>query len=93
MVIGVGGIGLNVIQGLALSDALPIIAVDTNPAKEALARQFGATHFIDARPGLRPRRGGQGDLPERRRLRRSSASGHPALIRQAIDLLDWGGTA
>jgi len=46
VVIGVGGIGLNVIQGLALSDALPIIAVDTNPNKEALARQFGATHFI-----------------------------------------------
>jgi S-(hydroxymethyl)glutathione dehydrogenase/alcohol dehydrogenase len=46
VVIGVGGIGLNTIQGLALSDALPIIAVDTNPGKEALAREFGATHFI-----------------------------------------------
>ena len=46
VVIGVGGIGLNVIQGLALADALPIIAVDTNPNKEDLARQFGATHFI-----------------------------------------------
>ena len=33
-----------------LSDALPIIAVDTNPAKEAAARQFGATHFIAAGP-------------------------------------------
>src|SRR6185436_4998060 len=46
VVIGVGGIGLNVIQGAALSDGLPIIAVDTNPTKEAYARQFGATHFI-----------------------------------------------
>ncbi len=46
VVIGVGGIGLNTVQGLALSDALPIIAVDTNPAKEAVARAFGATHFI-----------------------------------------------
>ncbi len=50
VVIGVGGIGLNVIQGLALSDALPIIAVDTNPSKEGLARQFGATHFICPSP-------------------------------------------
>ena len=48
LVVGVGGIGLNVIQGAALADALPIIAVDTNPRKEALARQFGATHFINA---------------------------------------------
>src|SRR5690606_37883506 len=48
MVVGVGGVGLNVIQGAALADALPIIAVDTNPKKEALARQFGATHFVNA---------------------------------------------
>ncbi len=46
VVIGVGGIGLNVIQGLALADALPIVAVDTNPNKEDLAREFGATHFV-----------------------------------------------
>jgi len=52
VVIGVGGIGLNVIQGLALSDALPVIAVDTNPGKEALARQFGATHFICPSEGV-----------------------------------------
>src|SRR6478672_8319284 len=48
MVIGPGGIGLNVIQGLVLSDAYPIVAVDTNAAKEAAAREFGATHFIAA---------------------------------------------
>jgi S-(hydroxymethyl)glutathione dehydrogenase/alcohol dehydrogenase len=46
VVIGVGGIGLNVIQGARLAAALPIIAVDTNPNKEAAARQFGATHFV-----------------------------------------------
>ena len=42
--------------------------------RRRLARQFGATHFIDAGRRRRHRRGGQGDLPERRRLRRSSAS-------------------
>jgi len=46
VVIGVGGIGLNAIQGAALSDALPIVAVDTNPKKESFALEFGATHFI-----------------------------------------------
>ena len=47
-VFGVGGVGLNVIQGLRLSNASRIIAVDTVAGKEALARQFGATHFVDA---------------------------------------------
>jgi S-(hydroxymethyl)glutathione dehydrogenase/alcohol dehydrogenase len=45
-VIGTGGVGLNVIQGAALCGAEKIIAIDINPAKEALARRFGATHFL-----------------------------------------------
>ncbi len=47
-VFGVGGVGLNVIQGLRLSNASRIIAVDTVADKEQLARQFGATDFVDA---------------------------------------------
>ena len=91
LVIGVGGIGLNVIQGAALADALPIIAIDTNPKKEALARQFGATHFINAAE-VDTHRGGQGDLPERRRrlvrVRRPPGADPP----RRSTLLDWGGT-
>lgn len=45
-VIGCGGVGLNVIQGARLSGASRIIAVDMNPAKLALAMQFGATDGI-----------------------------------------------
>lgn len=45
-VFGCGGVGLNVIQGAALAGAYPIVAVDAQPAKEALARQFGASHFV-----------------------------------------------
>jgi Zn-dependent alcohol dehydrogenase len=45
-VYGCGGIGLNIVQGAALAGAAPIIAVDTNPAKMALAGQFGATHTL-----------------------------------------------
>lgn len=47
-VFGCGGVGLNVIQGARLVSALPIIAVDRNPGKRAVAMKFGATHFVDA---------------------------------------------
>ncbi len=47
-VFGAGGIGLNAVQGGALVDAHPIIAVDVNPAKLDYARSMGASHGIDA---------------------------------------------
>ena len=50
-VIGIGGVGLNVISGARLRGAGRIIAIDLNPAKEALARKFGATDFIAAGEG------------------------------------------
>ncbi|MCT8328390.1 Zn-dependent alcohol dehydrogenase [Albidovulum sediminis] len=46
VVIGAGGVGLNAIQGARLAGAARIIAVDTNPAKLAAARDFGATDGI-----------------------------------------------
>ena len=46
-VFGLGGIGLNVIQGARLVGADRIIGIDTNPKKEALARRFGMTDFIN----------------------------------------------
>ena len=47
VVFGLGGIGLNVIQGARLVGAAQIVGVDVNPAKEALARQFGMTDFVN----------------------------------------------
>jgi S-(hydroxymethyl)glutathione dehydrogenase / alcohol dehydrogenase len=47
VVFGLGGIGLNVIQGAKMVGADKIIGVDINPAREAMARQFGMTHFIN----------------------------------------------
>ena len=47
-VFGVGGIGLNVIQGAALVNAYPIIAIDLFDHKLRWARDFGATHTINA---------------------------------------------
>ena len=47
IVFGLGGIGLNVIQGLRLVGADMIIGVDINPGKEAWGRKFGMTHFVN----------------------------------------------
>src|SRR6202167_3376749 len=46
-VFGLGGIGLNVIQGARMVGADKIIGVDLNPARQAIARKFGMTHFIN----------------------------------------------
>jgi S-(hydroxymethyl)glutathione dehydrogenase/alcohol dehydrogenase len=49
IVFGLGGIGLNVIQGLKLVGAKRIIGVDLNPDKEQMARRFGMTDFVNPR--------------------------------------------
>jgi len=91
VVIGVGGIGLNAIQGVALSDGLPIIAVDTNPGKEAVALQFGATHFIcpdgpdfDLVAAVK-------EICPNGVAHVFECVGSIPLIRAGTDLLDWGG--
>src|SRR5690606_27634334 len=107
-VIGVGGVGLNVIQAARAKGASRIIAIDTLPEKEPFARDFGATDFVLSTPDL--------DLPARVRelvpfdgpavTAPTSGPfgvggvdyvfecvGHPALLQTALDLLDWGGTA
>ena len=47
VVFGLGGIGLNVIQGLRMAGADMIIGVDLNDDKKAMAEHFGMTHFIN----------------------------------------------
>ena len=47
VVFGLGGIGLNVVQGARMVGANMIVGVDLNPAREALARKFGLTHFVN----------------------------------------------
>ncbi len=47
VVFGLGGIGLNVIQGARMCGAEMIVGIDVNPAKRALAERFGMTHFVD----------------------------------------------
>jgi S-(hydroxymethyl)glutathione dehydrogenase/alcohol dehydrogenase len=47
VVFGLGGIGLNVVQGARMAGANMIVGVDLNPAREALGRKFGMTHFVN----------------------------------------------
>lgn len=47
VVFGLGGIGLNVIQGAKLVGANMIVGVDLNPSKKALAEKMGMTHFVN----------------------------------------------
>jgi len=47
VVFGLGGIGLNVIQGARLAGANLIVGVDINPKRKALAERFGMTHFVN----------------------------------------------
>lgn len=47
IVFGLGGIGLNVIQGLRLAGADMIVGVDLNPGKVEMAKRFGMTHFVN----------------------------------------------
>ena len=49
VILGAGGVGLNLIQGAALVSAYPIVAVDLADEKLHLARQLGATHCINAK--------------------------------------------
>ena len=47
VVFGLGGIGLNVLQGARLAGANMIVGVDVNPARRAMAEKFGMTHFVN----------------------------------------------
>lgn len=47
-VFGMGGVGLSVVMGAKAAGAWPIVAIDTLDAKESLARQCGASHFVNA---------------------------------------------
>ncbi|MFF0222851.1 alcohol dehydrogenase catalytic domain-containing protein [Streptomyces sp. NPDC004629] len=86
LVIGAGGIGLNVIQGARIAGALRIVAVDANPAKEAPARRFGATDFLTSADAVRNVLPNGADHA-------FECVGRTDLIRRAVDLLDRHGQA
>ncbi|MEG3627348.1 alcohol dehydrogenase catalytic domain-containing protein [Streptomyces poriticola] len=86
LVLGTGGIGLNVVQGARLAGALPIVAVDANPEKETVARRFGATHFLASADRVR-------DILPTGADHAFECVGRVELIRRAVDALDRHGQA
>ncbi len=92
VVFGLGGIGLNVIQGARMAGAGMIIGVDINPGRQALAEKFGMTHFVNPNEV-------EGDLvPYLVSLTRGGADysfecvGNTKLMRQALECCHkgWG---
>ncbi len=92
VVFGLGGIGLNVVQGARLAGAGMIVGVDINPSKKALAEQFGMTHFVNPQEV-------EGDLvPALVNLTKGGADysfecvGNTTLMRQALECCHkgWG---
>lgn len=90
VVFGCGGVGLNILQGAALCGAETIIAVDTNPTKMEIARQFGATHTVLSSESpikaIRELTGGRGAEHA------FEAVGIPELQEQAFKAIRPGGT-
>ncbi|GAA3848621.1 Zn-dependent alcohol dehydrogenase [Streptomyces lannensis] len=86
LVIGTGGIGLNVLQGARIAGASRIVAVDANPDKEPTARRFGATDFLDSVDEVR-------DVLPSGADHAFECVGRVELIRAAIDSLDRHGQA
>lgn len=94
-VIGCGGVGLSAIQGAKIAHAKQIIAVDVNPTKLEWAKEFGATHVVNARetdPVKAVREltedGWDGGVEFA-----FEATGIPMCTEQAIKMLSYGGTA
>jgi S-(hydroxymethyl)glutathione dehydrogenase/alcohol dehydrogenase len=92
VVFGLGGIGLNVVQGARMAGANMIVGVDLNPKREALARKFGLTHFVDPEnvkgdlvPYLVELTGGGGDYS-------FECIGNVEVMRQALECCHrgWG---
>lgn len=89
VVIGTGGVGLNVVQACRLAGATAIVAVDTNEEKRAQAERFGATHFVNPDTG--------GAVEAIRNLTHDGADhvfdcvGTPATVRSGFEMLNWGG--
>lgn len=92
IVFGLGGIGLNVIQGLKMVGADMIVGVDINPDKEEWGRRFGMTHFVNPKkvkgdlvPHLVALTGGGADYT-------FDCTGNTTVMRQALEACHrgWG---
>jgi NDMA-dependent alcohol dehydrogenase len=91
VVVGCGGVGLNVVQGCAIAGASTIVAVDVVGSKLELARELGATHAVDA-SGVDPVAAVR-DLTPGGAEHVFEAIGRPQTIELALRLTGRGGQA
>jgi NDMA-dependent alcohol dehydrogenase len=92
VVVGIGGVGVNCVQGAALSGASKIIAVDLLDAKLDAAMRFGATHAVNA--GFHEPVSAVLDLTEGRGADYAFAAvGSSRVISQVTEMIRKGGTA
>jgi S-(hydroxymethyl)glutathione dehydrogenase / alcohol dehydrogenase len=92
VVFGLGGIGLNVIQGAKMVGAEMIVGVDINPAREKLARKFGMTHFVNPKDVSGDIVGHLVELTKGGADYSFECVGNPTLMRQALECCHkgWG---
>ncbi len=91
VVVGCGGVGLNVVQGCAIGGATTIVAVDIVQSKLELARELGATHAVDA--GVEDPIESVRDLTDGGADYAFEALGSPQTIELALQLTGRGGQA
>ncbi|MBV7332837.1 Zn-dependent alcohol dehydrogenase [Chloroflexi bacterium TSY] len=91
-VVGIGGVGLNAIQGAVLSGAQPIIALDLLENKLQAARDFGATHTINSAEEAEPAAAVQALTGGRGVDYAFVTVGSPQAVAQAITLIRRGGS-
>jgi S-(hydroxymethyl)glutathione dehydrogenase/alcohol dehydrogenase len=92
VVFGLGGIGLNVIQGAKMVGAEMIVGVDINPGREKLARKFGLTHFVNPKEVTGDIVGHLVELTKGGADYTFECVGNPTLMRQALECCHkgWG---
>jgi S-(hydroxymethyl)glutathione dehydrogenase/alcohol dehydrogenase len=92
VVFGLGGIGLNVIQGAKMVGAEMIVGVDINPGREKLARKFGLTHFVNPKEVKGDIVGHLVELTKGGADYTFECVGNPTLMRQALECCHkgWG---
>lgn len=102
-VIGLGGVGLAAVQALRLKGAGRVVGVDTVPGKFDLARKFGATDFVQAGKGIDVADEIRTLFPYSADQKVGTfgaggvdwifeCTGVPAVLENALEALDWGGT-
>lgn len=92
VIFGLGGVGMNVVQGARIAGAKSIIGVDLNPTRANIARRLGTTHFVDASDGIEAVDDAVRELTDGGADVAFECTGRVSVMRQALDCchVGWG---